>query len=267
MNYLAEGRAPSFLRPFLAGGVSIALAKNKTAIRPLCCGDPLRRIVAKCFCIIGKTDIAKVFEGKNYGVGCKGGVEVVAHSLRDMLQRHSDSNLALLKIDFKNAFNLVDRGAFMKASCETLPASNWTNWCYGKRSVLLYDHKHVIWSTAGVQQGDPLGPLYFCFALLSLVDEIAALRPLYHKWYLDDGGIIADVETLKKVWTILVEKGPKLGLNLNPNKCEWSWLRASRTDPCPINELLREGERISSVPTDEICWGCRLVPHRRTASS
>jgi hypothetical protein len=107
VNYLAEGRAPSFLRPFLAGGVSIALSKPNSSVRPLCCGDPLRRLVAKCFCIVGKQDIAKVFEGKNYGVGCPGGVEVVAHSLRDFLQRHADSNLALLKIDFKNAFNLV----------------------------------------------------------------------------------------------------------------------------------------------------------------
>jgi hypothetical protein len=42
------------------------------------------------------------------------GVEAVAHSLRDVLQKHRKSNLALLKIDFKNAFNLLNREALPK---------------------------------------------------------------------------------------------------------------------------------------------------------
>ena len=173
---------------------------------------------------------------------------MVAHSLRDVLCRHADSDLGLLKIDFKNAFNVVDRGAFMKSTFESLPAlSNWTNWCYGGPSVLLYDHRYVILSTSGVQQGDPLGPLYFCFGLNPIVNEISRLRPVYQKWYMDDGGIVADVATLKQVWRILVEKGPALGLKLNAEKCEWSWLRASCSDPCPIDP------RIGSVPTSEVC--------------
>jgi hypothetical protein len=59
-----------------------------------------------------------------------------------------------------------------------------------------------------VQQGDPLGPLYFCCALQSLVDRIAALNPAYQKWYMDDGGIIGDKELLLKVWEILKTEGP-----------------------------------------------------------
>ena len=101
VNQLADGRAPQFLQPYLAGGVSIALAKPLSGVRPLCCGDPIRRLVGKCFCIGGKDEISAEFKGKNFGVGCPGGVEVVAHSLRDSLERHSGSNLALLKIDFR----------------------------------------------------------------------------------------------------------------------------------------------------------------------
>ena len=204
VNLLADGRAPLFLQPFLAGGVSIALAKPNQGVRPLCCGDPLRRLVAKCFCMAGKDEISAVFKGRNYGVGCPGGVEVVAHSLRDVLQRHAQSDLALLKIDFKNAFNLVDRQSFMSTTCSTLPAlSNWTNWCYSSPSILLYNHSDVFSSSSGVQQGDPLGPLYFCFGLSSLVEEISRLCPVYQKWYMDDGGIVAPVDVLLKVWDIL----------------------------------------------------------------
>ena len=126
----------------------------------------------------------------------------MAHSLRDVLRAQRGSELALLKIDFKNAFNLVDRRAFMRLTCERFPAlSAWTNWCYSSPSVLLYDHKQVIHSESGVQQGDPLGPLYFCFGLAPLVEEIASLNPLYNKWYMDDGGIIAPVPVLLKVWS------------------------------------------------------------------
>ena len=200
VNHLASGTAPSFLRPFLAGGRSIALKKGETAVRPLCSGDPLRRLVGKCFCIAGRDEISAAFKGRNFGVGCKGGVEVVAHSLRDTLAQHRGSGMALLKIDFRNAFNLVDRQAFMRSTFSVLPAlSGWTNWCYEQSSCLLYDHRHVIESSCGVQQGDPLGPLYFCFGIMPLVEEIARLQPVYHKWYMDDGGIVASVGVLQQV--------------------------------------------------------------------
>ena len=122
VNDFAAGTAPSFLKPFVAGGVSIALEKSATAVRPLACGDPIRRLVAKCFCVGGKDEIEKAFAGRNYGVGCKGGVEVVAHSLRDTLNKFKNSKYGLLKIDFRNAFNEVSRDHFVKATCSMFPA-------------------------------------------------------------------------------------------------------------------------------------------------
>jgi hypothetical protein len=174
----------------------------------------------------------------------------VARSLRDALGR-AGKEMGLLKIDFKNAFNLMDRDCFVKASSEMFPGmSKWTQWCYGSKSVLLYDHTHVIESTCGVQQGDPLGPLYFCCGLSSLVEKIESLGPVYNKWYMDDGGIIGNVDTLRKVWDLLRSEGPKLGLVLNPSKCEWSWIDPLCRKPCPIVNQSRD--QISVVPTCEI---------------
>jgi hypothetical protein len=48
----------------------------------------------------GQEDITKEFFNKNFGVGCPGGVEVVAHSLRNVLEGRYGPNEALLKIDF-----------------------------------------------------------------------------------------------------------------------------------------------------------------------
>ena len=114
--------------------------------------------------------------------------------------------------------------------------------------MLLYDHREIIESSCGVQQGDPLGPLYFCFALAPLVQEIRTMGPEYQKWYMDDGGIVATVPVLLQVWRLLREKGPGLGLLLNAKKCEWSWLNASSTAECPLKD-----EGVPLVPTSEIC--------------
>ena len=142
VNLLACGNDPRFLQPFLAGGVSIALVKPNRGVRPLCCGDPLRRLVAKCFCLGGKDEISRGFKGKNFGVGCPGGVEAVAHSLRDTLQKHRKSGFALLKIDFKNAFNLLNREAFVRATSKMFPGlERWTWWCYNQPTLLVYYHK------------------------------------------------------------------------------------------------------------------------------
>jgi hypothetical protein len=223
-------------------------------VRPLACGDPIRRLVAKCFCIAGKDDIENAFAGRNYGVGCKGGVEVVAHSLRDTLEKYKDSNLGLLKIDFRNAFNEVSRTHFIEAACKMFPAmTNWTMWCYGDPSMLLYDHLHIIMSMLGVQQGDPLGPLYFCCGIMALVNEIQALNPIYNKWYMDDGGIVGDPELLQKVWDLIKTRGPELGLHLNASKCEWSWLNPECKLPCPIRQDgAAEADKIKLVPHSEI---------------
>ena len=61
VNFFASGEAPQFLQPFIAGGVSIALAKPNRGVRPLCSGDSIRRLVAKCFCL-GKDEISESFE-------------------------------------------------------------------------------------------------------------------------------------------------------------------------------------------------------------
>jgi len=93
------------------------------------------------------------------------------------MSKHAQSDL---KIDFSNAFNRVDRQVFMQNTAKEFPGlANWTNWCYSQKSILLYDHRELIDSSSGVQQGDPLGPLYFCFALAPFVEEIQALGPLY----------------------------------------------------------------------------------------
>lgn len=201
--------------------------------------------MAKCFCIGAKSEIAQAFKGKNFGVGCRGGVEAVAHSLRSTLTEHRGSGMALLKIDFKNAFNSIERAAFVPEVVSRFPGlAAWTRWCYSAAPALIYDHQHIFWSENGVQQGDPLGPLYFCCGLQPFVDKISLMCPPYQKWYMDDGGIVVSPELLQSVWDLLASQGPAVGLHLNPAKCEWTWLdplcsKASPLPGVPLTELDR----------------------------
>ncbi len=70
---------------------------------------------------------------------------------------------------------------------------------------------------------------------------------------MDDGGIIGDVELLKKVWDLLQTRGPELGLHLNPSKCEWSWLDPECNEPCPIRlDGVVEADQVKLVPHSQI---------------
>ncbi|GJS24862.1 hypothetical protein Tco_0453494 [Tanacetum coccineum] len=134
-------------------------------------------------------EMTKYLNDFQFGVGVSGGTEAVLHSVNRVLSaRHSDGSLAMLTVDFSNAFNLVDRAS------------------------LLHEH---IWSTTGVQQGDPLGPLLFALVLHPLVYKIRDnCKLLLHAWYLDDGTVIGDSEEVAKDWTFYGVGRPVLGVKL-----------------------------------------------------
>src|SRR3989440_5876349 len=85
----------------------------------------------------------------------------------------------------------------------------------------------------------------FCCGLQPLIDQMAALQPVYQTWYMDDGGIVGSPELLLKVWEILKKGGVPLGLELNSKKCEWSWLNPDCNLVCPI-------DGVPITPTSEI---------------
>ena len=175
--------------------------------------------MSKCFCLGAKEEFSACFEGKIFGVGCPGGVEVVAHTLRDFVNNHTGEGLAALKVDFRNAFNCVDRSCFLSSVHHSFPGLyDWVEWCYSSPSILLYNHSNIISSSCGVQQGDPLGPLLFSLVLAPIIEEIKALGPRLNLWYLDDGVIVGPPSLLQQAWDIIVTKGP--GFGLFPNAAE-----------------------------------------------
>ncbi|GKC73046.1 putative reverse transcriptase domain-containing protein, partial [Tanacetum coccineum] len=154
-----------------------------------------------------------------------GGAEAILHSVNRVLSEyHNDGSLAMLIVDFLNAFNLVDRSALLHEVRVKCPlVSLWVDFLYGQASRLYIGDTHI-WSATRVQQGDPLRPLLFALILHLLLHKIKDIcKLLLHAWYLDDGTVIGDSEEVAKVLDIIKAAGPGLGLELNIKKTKIFW--------------------------------------------
>lgn len=70
-------------------------------------------------------------------------------------------------------------------------------------------------SQVGAQQGDPAGPLLFSLAIHPIV---VSLQSDFKLFYLDDGTIAGNPETVLQDVMYLVKESKKIGLNVNPSK-------------------------------------------------
>ena len=129
------------------------------------------------------------------GVGVPRGPEILALAMRLALERHPE--WVALKLDFRNAFNRVNRAAMLRAVRDRLPhLLPWVLWCYRTPSHLRFGDLAPLLSAEGVQQGDPLGPLLFALTVQPLIERLAGIEGLdLVQFFLDDGALCGTVES------------------------------------------------------------------------
>ena len=214
-NHLVAGLAPTELSPFIAGAPLMALVKQGGGLRPIAIGKTIRRLVSKCCCEATTEDAKIIFGPLQVGVSTEGGAEASVHAARKLAKEFGeDPGKIMLKVDFSNAFNMVDRTEMLAQVYEKLPGLyRWVLYCYSHPA--LSSGSIILQSMAGVQQGDPLGCFFpWFFPVASKVQTKFPHLDLC-VFYLDDGVIISDIGDVYQVFQLIQQNGPALGLLLN----------------------------------------------------
>ncbi|XP_072937101.1 uncharacterized protein [Epargyreus clarus] len=215
INIMLAGKVTSDVTHILYGANICALKKKDGGIRPIAVGCTLRRLASKICCNVIKPNISEKLSPVQLGFGSQGGCEAAVHAARTLLMKERGD--VFLKLDIKNAFNSVDRITLLDQVKQVTPSIYPFLWqCYGTPSKLVYKH-HLLNSSVGCQQGDPLGPAIFSLAIHPIVSN---LNSKFNVWYLDDGSLGGDTETVFTDFQEIMDKFSNIGLEVNFSKCE-----------------------------------------------
>lgn len=233
---------PCQVMPILFGANLTALKKKCGGLRPIAVGETLRRLVAKCVSKAVFKKAEALLSPIQLGVGVRGGIEAAVHSACIGLSAASPDTV-LAKLDFSNAFNTIRRDSVSCAVAHFLPElAPFLKLCYESESMLTFGES-IIYSQEGIQQGDPLGPLFFC---LGIHRQLSGLSSKVIVGYLDDVSLLDTIDTIAYDVATFKANCAKIGLLLNAAKCE---LVTVGGGPPAVHDFV-----------DTTLPGCRLVP-------
>lgn len=221
ISIISSGEVPMDVRPIFFGATLIALRKKCGGIRPIAIGNVWRRLTAKIICFRIRDSVNTFLSPHQLGVCVPYGAEAAVHAARIYFSSHHPRPKAVVKLDFRNAFNELNRDAMLKVIQKDFPLIyHYVFQCYSQPSDLFLGDD-IILSQRGVQQGDPLGPALFAITLQSIVNSITTELNL---WYLDDGTIADDPDLVLSTLLNIRDASSEIGLHLNFSKCEVSFL-------------------------------------------
>ena len=121
VNVIFEGKVPFELPPYFFGAKLIALKKPDGGLRPIAIGNTFRRLSAKCAGYHVFESRQARWGNRQVGVGTKRGAELASHVFRCLIESPQPKENGILKIDFENAFNSINRQFMLENVFEIHP--------------------------------------------------------------------------------------------------------------------------------------------------
>ena len=226
INVIISNKLPTYVSPILLGANITALNKKDGGIRPIAVGETIRRIACKCALKRVEKSVSKLMSPFQFGCGVRAGIDAAIHSMRNKITLARDTDV-LLKLDLRNAFNTIRRDHIADCLSKYAPdLLSLFSACYSESSFLAFGHD-IIFSEEGLQQGDPLAPLYFC---LGLHDILLHLRTPFKIAYLDDVALLGDPDCMLDDVNTFISDCENIGLTLNSSKCELTFMTDVNSD-------------------------------------
>ena len=138
----------------IAGAPLTALVKEDLSVRPIAVGKTYRRILSSIMMDRYDKKDANSTKPVQMGVSVSSGIEAIAHGTRRLVAENGHkADRAIACIDFRNAFNCVDRNRMLAAVCRRAPHLRpWAVSCYGPAvAPWLWAGFHRLRSATGVQ--------------------------------------------------------------------------------------------------------------------
>lgn len=201
---------------------SLIPLKKKTGnkVRPVAVGETLRRVVEKFLMNLPETkECTMRLQPHQLGCGFPSACELVGRSLQQTLEGAPlPDDWGILQLDLANAFNSVSRDAVLRGVAKWTPhLLPWAILSLGAPAC-LFSPLGTLKSAQGVQQGSPLGPLFFNAAIQDAITSCPGNLD-WSVWYMDDGTLAGSLSDLQSAISHFQQTFRSMGLLLNLEKC------------------------------------------------
>ena len=252
INFVLAGGIPDSVAHVFFGATLVALRKKDGGLRPIAIGHVLRRLASKVTCTAIMPTIIDYMLPTQLGCGISLGAEAIVHATRNFLQA-AVANEIVVKLDWTNAFNCVNRECILEIVASRLPhIFNYIQSAYRLPSTLRFGEFHIK-SDEGVQQGDPIGPVLFCLVLQPALTQLCSSLKV---GYLDDVTLGGDAAQVAEDVASIKRFSASVGLELNMCKCEVICHRPQEAE----NLLQQFPDMVVVVPECATLLGAPLHP-------